>query len=156
LGHFYKSSDELLPVLEKVRQGRKIVFTNGCFDLLHVGHVRYLAEARAQGDLLVVGLNADASVRRLKGEERPIQHEEDRGEILSALSCVDFVTLFAEDTPENLIKKVRPDILVKGGDWPIEKIVGSQFVLSYGGQVRSLQFVSGRSTTLIIEKLKSL
>lgn len=156
MGHFYKSTDELLPALEKIRHGRKIVFTNGCFDLLHVGHIRYLSEARAQGDLLVVGLNSDASVRRLKGEERPIQHEDDRGEILAALSCVDFVTLFTEDTPENLIKKVRPDILVKGGDWPIEKIVGSQFVLSYGGQVRSLQFVSGRSTTLIVEKLKSL
>jgi D-beta-D-heptose 7-phosphate kinase/D-beta-D-heptose 1-phosphate adenosyltransferase len=156
LGRFYKSSDELLPELANLRQGRKVVFTNGCFDLLHVGHVRYLSEARAQGDLLVVGLNSDSSVRKLKGEERPIQNEEDRGEILAALSCVDFVTLFTEDTPENLIKKVRPDVLVKGGDWPIEKIVGSQFVLSYGGEVRSLQFVSGRSTTLIVEKLKSL
>ncbi len=144
----------LLSELSGIRKNKKVVFTNGCFDILHVGHIRYLKEAKAQGDILVVGLNDDASVKRLKGEERPVQNQEDRGEILAALDCVDFVCLFAEDTPINLIKAIKPDILVKGGDWPIEKIVGADFVLSYGGVVRPLQFVSGRSTSLIIEKVR--
>lgn len=130
----------------------KIVFTNGCFDLLHVGHVRYLQEAKAQGTILVVGVNSDASVQRLKGPTRPIQNENDRAEILAALAAVDYTVIFTEDTPENLIHKVRPHILVKGGDWKINQIVGADFVMSYGGEVRSLQFVEGRSTTKIIEK----
>ncbi len=130
----------------------KIVFTNGCFDLLHVGHVRYLQEAKAQGSLLVVGVNSDASVKRLKGPTRPIQNENDRAEILAALKAVDFTIIFTEDTPEKLIHSVHPDVLVKGGDWKIEQIVGAEFVLSYGGEVKSLQFVEGRSTTKIIEK----
>ena len=154
MGHFYLNSDDLIAPLKKARQDKKVVFTNGCFDLLHIGHVRYLAEARAQGDILVVGLNSDSSVKRLKGEERPLQSEADRAEILASLVSVDFTTLFFEDTPENLIHKIRPDILVKGGDWPIDKIVGAQFVQSYGGDVRSLQFVHGRSTTLLVEKMK--
>lgn len=133
-------------------QNKKIVFTNGCFDLLHVGHVRYLQEARSLGDALVVGINSDASVKRLKGPTRPIQIENDRAEILAALGCVDFTVIFAEDTPENLIQKVRPDILVKGGDWKISDIVGAPFVQSYGGQVMSLQFINGKSTTKLIEK----
>lgn len=133
-------------------QNKKIVFTNGCFDLLHVGHVRYLQEARALGDVLVVGINSDASVKRLKGPTRPIQIENDRAEILAALACVDFTVIFVEDTPENLIQKVRPDILVKGGDWKISDIVGAPFVQSYGGQVMSLQFINGKSTTKLIEK----
>ncbi|ASD62619.1 D-glycero-beta-D-manno-heptose 1-phosphate adenylyltransferase [Bdellovibrio bacteriovorus] len=132
--------------------GKKIVFTNGCFDLLHVGHVRYLQEAQKLGDLLVVGVNSDASVKRLKGPTRPVQIEADRAEILAALSAVDFTVIFTEDTPENLIHKVRPDILVKGGDWKIDSIVGAPFVMSYGGQVMSLQFVDGKSTTKLIEK----
>jgi rfaE bifunctional protein nucleotidyltransferase chain/domain len=147
----------LVPLLSELsgkRKNQKLVFTNGCFDILHVGHVRYLKEAKAQGDILVIGLNADESVKRLKGEERPVQNQEDRGEILSALDCVDYVCLFTEDTPINLIKAVKPDVLVKGGDWPIEKIVGSDFVMSYGGVVRPLQFVPGRSTSLIIEKVR--
>jgi D-beta-D-heptose 7-phosphate kinase/D-beta-D-heptose 1-phosphate adenosyltransferase len=131
---------------------KKIVFTNGCFDLLHVGHVRYLQEARNLGDLLVVGINTDASVKRLKGPTRPIQNENDRAEILAALGCVDFTVLFEEDTPENLIKQVRPDVLVKGGDWKIEQIAGGDFVKSIGGQVFSLKFVEGKSTTSLIEK----
>lgn len=134
--------------------GKKIVFTNGCFDLLHVGHVRYLQEAKSLGDILVVGVNSDDSVKRLKGPTRPVQVEMDRAEILAALAAVDFTVIFSEDTPENLIHKVRPDILVKGGDWKIEQIVGSDFVQSYGGQVMSLQFVNGKSTTKIIEKAK--
>lgn len=133
-------------------QGKKIVFTNGVFDLLHIGHVRYLQEARSLGDALVIGVNADASVKRLKGPSRPIQFENDRAEILAALGCVNFTVIFHEDTPENLIHKVRPDVLVKGGDWKIESIVGAPFVMSYGGKVMSLQFVDGKSTTKIIEK----
>jgi D-beta-D-heptose 7-phosphate kinase/D-beta-D-heptose 1-phosphate adenosyltransferase len=135
-------------------RNQKIIFTNGCFDLLHVGHVRYLQEARAQGDLLVVGVNSDASVKRLKGPTRPIQVENDRAEILAALRAVDYVVIFEEDTPAQLIEQVRPNVLVKGGDWKPEQIVGSSFVLSYGGEVKSLQFVEGRSTTKIIEKSK--
>ncbi|PIT99359.1 MAG: D-glycero-beta-D-manno-heptose 1-phosphate adenylyltransferase [Bdellovibrionales bacterium CG10_big_fil_rev_8_21_14_0_10_45_34] len=132
----------------------KVVFTNGCFDLLHVGHVRYLKQARSLGDILVVGVNTDSSVKRLKGPSRPIQNENDRAEILSSLECVDLVCLFTEETPIELIKKVRPDILVKGGDWAPEKIVGYDFVHSYGGIVKSLSFIDGRSTTRIIEKSK--
>lgn len=132
--------------------GKKIVFTNGCFDLLHVGHVRYLQEARAQGDLLVVGVNSDASTRRLKGPTRPVQNENDRAEILAALGCIDFSVIFTEDTPQNLIEQVRPDVLVKGGDWSVDQIVGAPFVQSYGGEVRSLHFVDGKSTTKIIAK----
>lgn len=135
--------------------GKKIVFTNGCFDLLHVGHVRYLQEARALGDALVIGVNSDDSVKRLKGPSRPVQTELDRAEILAALAAVDFTVIFTEDTPENLIHKVHPDILVKGGDWQIDQIVGAPFVMSYGGQVMSLQFVDGKSTTKIIEKAKN-
>lgn len=133
-------------------QGKKIVFTNGCFDLLHVGHVRYLQEAKALGDVLVVGVNSDDSVKRLKGPTRPVQNEADRAEILAALGAVDLTVVFQEDTPEKLIHCVRPDILVKGGDWKIDQIVGAPFVMSYGGQVLSLQFIDGRSTTKIIEK----
>lgn len=152
----FLSQQELKQKLETVRKGKKVVFTNGCFDILHVGHVKYLQEAKAQGDLLVVGLNSDASVRKLKGETRPIQNESDRGEVMSALGCVDFVTIFTEDTPENLIHLVKPDVLVKGGDWKVNQIVGSDFVMSYGGEVKSLQFVQGKSTTNIVSKILKL
>ena len=131
---------------------KKIVFTNGCFDLLHVGHVRYLEQAKQLGDLLFVGLNSDESVKRLKGPLRPIQNQDDRAEILAALRCVDFVSVFDEDTPYQLIKKVRPQILVKGGDWKIEAIVGHDLVTSWGGQVYSLTFIDGKSTTSLISK----
>lgn len=134
------------------QQNKKIVFTNGCFDLLHVGHVRYLAEARKLGDILVVGVNSDDSVKRLKGPQRPIQNQSDRSEILMSLKSVDYAEIFDQDTPADLIRKVRPHLLVKGGDWKIEQIVGSDFVQSYGGQVCSLNFVEGRSTTKIIAK----
>ncbi|MEK6555562.1 MAG: D-glycero-beta-D-manno-heptose 1-phosphate adenylyltransferase [Bdellovibrionota bacterium] len=152
----YLSLDQLTSQLSSLRKGKKVVFTNGCFDLLHVGHIKYLQEARAQGDILVVGLNSDASVKRLKGAERPLQVEDDRGEILASLACVDFVSVFTEDTPANMIEKVKPDVLVKGGDWPIDKIVGADFVLKNGGQVKSLQFVNGKSTTNLVEKIKKL
>ncbi len=146
------TDSELVESLNGLRNYKKIVFTNGCFDILHIGHVRYLQEARAQGDVLVVGINSDNSVKKLKGPSRPIQNEQDRAEILSALSCVNFVCVFDQETPIDLIHQVKPDVLVKGGDWPIEKIVGSSFVMSYGGVVKSLQFIEGKSTTSIIEK----
>jgi D-glycero-beta-D-manno-heptose 1-phosphate adenylyltransferase len=145
--------DKLIPQLDRLRATRCIVFTNGCFDLLHVGHVRYLQQARALGDLLVVAVNSDASVRSLKGPDRPVQSEQDRAEILLGLVCVDFVTIFSENTPEKVIHAVKPNVLVKGGDWPVEKIVGAQFVQSYGGEVRSLSFVPGKSTSSILQKI---
>lgn len=152
VAQFENIADKLAPLRSA---GKKIVFTNGCFDLLHVGHVRYLQEARRLGDILVVGVNSDASVRRLKGPTRPVQIENDRAEILAALGCVDFSVLFTEDTPLNLIKQVLPDILVKGGDWKIESIVGADVVMENGGQVMSLQFVDGKSTTNLINKAKT-
>lgn len=142
-------------VLKYKKLGKKIIFTNGCFDLLHVGHIRYLDQAKTFGDILIVGINSDASVQRLKGPTRPIQNENDRAEILASLKAVDHTVLFNEETPLELIKKIKPDILVKGGDWKIQQIVGWDFVQSYGGQVESLQFVEGRSTTQIIEKSKT-
>ena len=145
----------LLTELERRRQSglKRLVFTNGCFDILHVGHVRYLRDARALGDALVVGINADASVRGLKGLERPIQFEADRAEILAGLAAVDFVTIFTDPTPLALIEAVRPDVLVKGGDWPVDQIVGSAFVLGRGGEVRSLPFHPGHSTTSLIARI---
>lgn len=150
------SVDELKKDLTPDRKNKKVVFTNGCFDILHVGHVSYLQRARSLGDFLVVGLNADASVKKLKGPTRPIQCEEDRAVILAALECVDYVVLFSEDTPKNLIEKVNPEVLVKGGDWPVDKIVGADYVLAIGGQVKSLPFIEGKSSSSIIEKVKKL
>ena len=150
------SLTNLVTELKKIRSHRKVVFTNGCFDILHVGHVRYLQEARALGDLLVVGMNSDSSVRGLKGEGRPVQAESERAEILAALGCVDFVTIFSEETPLKLIEAIAPDVLVKGGDWPVEKIVGHQVVLARGGQVKSLKFHPGHSTTGLVEKILKL
>jgi len=135
-------------------RNKKIVFTNGCFDLLHVGHIRYLEEAKKLGDILFVGVNSDLSVKRLKGPSRPIQNEQDRAEILNALRSVDFVSIFEEDTPYELIKIVKPQILVKGGDWEVQKIVGYDLVQSWGGQIYSLTFVEGKSTTSLIKKSK--
>jgi D-beta-D-heptose 7-phosphate kinase/D-beta-D-heptose 1-phosphate adenosyltransferase len=134
---------------------KRVVFTNGCFDLLHVGHLRYLQDARSLGDFLIVGLNSDASVRRLKGAQRPVQTELDRAEILLGLRPVDAVVIFGEDTPLELIKSVKPDVLVKGGDWKEDQIVGADVVKARGGEVRSLPFHQGRSTTSLIEKILS-
>lgn len=136
------------------RHGQKIVFTNGCFDVLHFGHVHYLLQAKKLGDILVIGLNSDDSVRRLKGPRRPINGENERALVLAALVCVDYVTLFEEDTPEELIKVVRPDVLVKGGDYTLDNIVGADFVTQNGGSVTTIPFVEGFSSTRIIEKLK--
>lgn len=149
-------NDNLLEVIQSYRlQNKKIVFTNGCFDLLHLGHIRYLEEAAALGDVLIVGINSDNSVRKLKGPTRPIQNENDRAEILASLKAVDHTVIFTEDTPYNLISQVMPDILVKGGDWTIDQIVGSDLVLANHGQVKSLSFIDGKSTTKIIEKSKT-
>ncbi|NTV45748.1 MAG: D-glycero-beta-D-manno-heptose 1-phosphate adenylyltransferase [Chlorobiales bacterium] len=133
--------------------GHKVVFTNGCFDILHAGHAQYLAKAKALGDVLVIGLNADASVRRLKGEKRPVNSEEDRAYVLRALRAVDAVVLFEEDTPAELIAELIPDVLVKGGDWAIDKIVGRDIVEANGGSVQTISFLEGRSTTGTIEKI---
>ena len=120
---------------------QKVVFTNGCFDVLHFGHVHYLLEAKKLGDILVVGLNSDDSVRRLKGPTRPINGEKERAFVLAALSCVDYIVMFEEDTPENLIKAVRPDVLVKGGDYALDQIVGADFVRQNGGTVTTIPFI---------------
>lgn len=149
------SRDDVKKKLAAVRENKKIVFTNGCFDLLHVGHVRYLKEAKENGDILFVGINSDNSVKRLKGPTRPVQSESDRAEILDQLKSVDYVCIFDEETPMELIKLVEPEVLVKGGDWKINQIVGADFVLAKGGQVKSLSFVDGKSTTKIIEKSKT-
>jgi rfaE bifunctional protein nucleotidyltransferase chain/domain len=132
---------------------RRVVFTNGCFDILHAGHVAYLEAARALGDHLVVGLNDDASIRRLKGAQRPINEVACRARVLAALACVDAVIVFAEDTPERLIAEVVPDVLVKGGDWPVERIVGRETVLARGGEVRTIPLVPGQGTTDIIARI---
>lgn len=151
--------DQLITELKRRREfsSRKpprVVFTNGCFDILHVGHARYLRDAKALGDILVVGVNTDASVKRLgKGDDRPIQNEKDRVELISALGAVDFAVLFNEDTPLELIESVGPDVLVKGGDWKPEQIVGSKFVLARGGEVKSLPFHPGHSTTSLLERI---
>lgn len=139
---------------EEVLHRKKVVFTNGCFDILHTGHVTCLAKARQMGDLLVVGLNSDDSVRRLKGAERPVNDEHSRALLLAALEAVDYVTIFEEDTPYNLICQVKPDILVKGGDYVLDNIVGADFVRQHGGQVCTIPLVEGFSTTSIIDHLK--
>lgn len=134
--------------------GQRIVFTNGCFDILHVGHVRYLGAARALGDCLVVGLNSDASVRRLKGPERPLNEEADRAEVLDALRAVDYVTIFDEPTAAELIEIIRPDVYVKGGDYTIATLPEAEIVRGYGGRVEFIDLVPERSTTRVIEKLR--
>ena len=143
-------------MLLKGNKKKILVFTNGCFDLLHPGHITYLNEAKALGDFLFIGLNSDTSVKKLKGKNRPIHSEEERKYLLENLKSVDFVEIFHEETPLNLIKAIRPQILVKGGDWKPDQIVGYEFVLKNGGQVKSLTFKDGHSTTKIIEKIQSL
>jgi D-beta-D-heptose 7-phosphate kinase/D-beta-D-heptose 1-phosphate adenosyltransferase len=137
------------------REGRRIVFTNGVFDLLHPGHVRYLRAAAALGDALIVGLNADESVRRNKGPERPITPEHERAEVLAALAVVEAVVLFNEDTPAEIIRAVRPDVLVKGADWPADQIVGRDTVEARGGRVVRVPVEEGYSTTTIVERIRA-
>ena len=146
---------EFIQRLSKLRHNKKVVFTNGCFDIIHAGHVQYLQQAKELGDILIVGLNSDDSVKRLKGSSRPINNQQDRKIVLEALRSVDYVLIFEEDTPYNLINQIKPDVLVKGGDWKVEQIVGSDIVLENGGEVKSLLFIDGASTTSIIEKILS-
>tara|TARA_R110000868_G_scaffold55424_5_gene172325 strand:+ start:15399 stop:15851 length:453 start_codon:yes stop_codon:yes gene_type:complete len=140
--------------IKKANLGKTIVFTNGCFDILHPGHVAYLNEAKALGDTLVIGLNSDSSVKRLKGADRPVNQEQDRKFMLLNLKAVDHVVIFEEDTPYDLIKLLAPDTLVKGGDWKPNQIVGSDIVLAAGGQVLSLKFIDGHSTSTLISKVQ--
>jgi len=138
------------------KQGRKVVFTNGCFDILHPGHTRYLWAARQLGDYLVVAVNSDRSVRKIKGEGRPVIPQEDRTEVLAALGFVDGIVVFDEENPLEVIRRLMPDVLVKGGDWPEDKIIGADVVKQAGGEVKRIPFESGYSTTGILEKIKSL
>lgn len=140
--------------LELKLNSKKIVFTNGCFDVIHSGHVHYLTEAKKLGDILIIGLNTDDSVRRLKGNNRPINNQSDRAIVLDALKPVDLVVFFDEDTPLELIKIINPDVLVKGADYKIEDIVGADFVQQNGGEVTTIKFVEGKSSTSIINRLK--
>ena len=149
-------SRKYLPALVKRlrRAGKRIVFTNGCFDILHWGHIYYLSRAKELGDVLIVGVNSDASVRRLKGQERPINPLGDRLRVLAGLEAVDYVVSFSEDTPIRLIRVVRPDVLVKGGDWKVKDIVGADEVISWGGKVITIPLRKGRSTTKVISRIK--
>ena len=149
-----KAKEDLQRIIDDLKaKGERIVFTNGCFDLLHVGHIRYLEEAKALGDILVVGINSDRSVRNIKGPLRPILPEEERAEILSGLGCVDYITIFDEADPLELISSLQPHILVKGGDWTKETTVGKEVVERSGGEVIILPFVQGASTSNLIEAI---
>lgn len=152
-------SQSILPLNQLVRlvrrlrrQGKRIAFTNGCFDLLHIGHLAYLEQIKKKADLLVVAVNTDASVRRLKGPGRPLVRAAERARLVAALKPVDYVTLFSEPTPLKVIRAIRPDLLAKGGDWTADRIVGAKLVKSYGGRVAVIQYIAGRSTTRLIRK----
>jgi rfaE bifunctional protein nucleotidyltransferase chain/domain len=150
------SFDELVVERQKLKASHlRVVFTNGCFDLLHPGHVRYLEQARALGDCLILALNSDRSVRELKGEKRPILRQDERAEVMAALASVDYVMIFDDPTPQRIIAGLLPDVLVKGGDWPLESIVGREEVEAAGGQALSLPFVEGLSTTDVIDRIVS-
>jgi D-beta-D-heptose 7-phosphate kinase/D-beta-D-heptose 1-phosphate adenosyltransferase len=148
------SRDDLVRLRQQMKgEGRTVVFTNGCFDIVHRGHVEYLQKAKALGDVLIVALNTDASVKRIKGPERPIVPQDDRAVVLAALRCVDYVCLFDEDTPYELLKAIEPDVLVKGADWPPDAIVGKNIVEAAGGKVATIEFVPNRSTTDMIQTI---
>ena len=148
--------DKIVEIIAEIRkQSKKIAFTNGCFDILHRGHVEYLEKAKTYADFLVLGLNSDSSVRRLKGAERPYVSENDRAYILSRLEAVDIVCLFDEDTPLELLKRVKPDFLIKGGDYKLDQIVGRELVESQGGQVLTIPFIEGKSSTSIIDQIRT-
>lgn len=148
---------QLVPLLERARRDKqRIVFTNGCFDLMHIGHARYLQAAKALGDLLVVGVNSDASVKSLnKAPDRPIVGEAQRAEVVAAIGCVDYVVIFPEPDPLSLITALQPDVLVKGGDWPVDRIIGRDVVERRGGTVKTIPLVPGISTTALIERIRS-
>ena len=149
------SRKEIIKIADELKsENKKVVFTNGCFDILHAGHVDYLAKAKAKGDILIIGLNTDESVSKIKGPLRPIISEDERAFVLSNLRSVDYVTLFNEETPWELISKIIPDVLVKGSDWSVENIVGSDIVLANGGAVEPIDFVVEQSTSKIVAKIK--
>jgi D-beta-D-heptose 7-phosphate kinase/D-beta-D-heptose 1-phosphate adenosyltransferase len=149
--------EDLMVALKHLRvSGKRIVFTNGCFDILHVGHVRYLGEARAKGDVLVLGLNSDASVKSIKSDNRPVVSQDQRAEVLAGLACVDYITIFDEADPLSLIQAIKPDILVKGADWEETNIIGSDVVKAYGGEVVRIKLVPGISTSSIIQSILKL
>lgn len=152
-----KSWNQLASIVQALkREGISIVFTNGCFDILHAGHVQYLEDAKALGDILIVGLNSDSSIQRLKGTQRPIVPENERARVLAGLGCVDYLAIFEQDTPLQLIELIQPDFLVKGGDWKVEDIVGSDIVIKNGGRVISLPYHPGLSTTSIVERISAI
>lgn len=152
-----KSLTALTRIISKLRnEGKKIVFTNGCFDLLHYGHIKYLEDAKRKGNILVVAINSDASVRKIKGNKRPIVKEGDRLRLIAALESVDYTLLFNDTDPLRVIKKIKPDILIKGADWDKRSIVGADFVLSYGGVVSTIKLAKGRSTTGLIKKIAKI
>ncbi|MFH1824308.1 MAG: D-glycero-beta-D-manno-heptose 1-phosphate adenylyltransferase [Candidatus Firestonebacteria bacterium] len=151
-----KSINGLIKVVNRLKKDKKIVFTNGCFDLLHIGHIRYLKKAKKLGDILIVGINSDNSIRRLKGKKRPIVPQDDRAEILSEFPFVDFVTIFKENNPLNIIKKILPDVLVKGSDWKKNNIIGSDIVRHGGGKIITVPLIKDRSTSNMIKKVGGL
>lgn len=149
--------NELAVLLAKLsQQGKRIVFTNGCFDIIHAGHVEYLKQSKKLGDVLVIGLNSDDSVRRLKGESRPVNNQSDRAVVLSELKSVDYVCVFEEDTPLELIQTLKPHIITKGGDYTVSEVVGGEFVIANGGEVVIIELVPGKSTTAAIKRLISV
>jgi D-beta-D-heptose 7-phosphate kinase/D-beta-D-heptose 1-phosphate adenosyltransferase len=149
-----KNLSQMKAIVARLKtRGQKVVFTNGCFDILHVGHVRYLNKAKKQGDVLIIGLNADRSVKTIKGEKRPVVPEKERAEVLAALECVDYVVLFADPDPSRLIEALQPDVLVKGTDWPRSRIIGREIVEKIGGRVVRVPLVAGASSTGIIERI---
>lgn len=146
--------NQIAEIRKRLKQeGKKVVFTNGCFDILHRGHVEYLTKAKSMGDILIVGINSDNSVKRIKGADRPIVSEEDRSFLVSSLCMVDYVCIFEEDTPQKLIEMIVPDVLVKGADWRVNDIVGKDIVENSGGEVKTVELVPNRSTTDIIQKI---
>ena len=145
---------ELIKAVKKLKKKRKkIVFTNGCYDLIHAGHIKFLSKAKKMGDILVLAVNSDASVRRIKGKGRPVSPQRERAEVLAAFSCVDIVTVFYEDDPYNIINDIKPNVLVKGGDWKISKIIGADIVRANRGKVCNIRYEKGKSTTNIIKKV---
>ena len=138
------------------KKGKKIVFTNGCFDIVHYGHIMYLEKSKAKGDILVVGLNSDSSVKKIKGSKRPLVNEKDRARIIASLESVDYVTIFNEETPLKVIRKIRPDVLVKGADWSTKRIAGADFVRRSGGRACTVKVARGRSTTNLIKKIAQI
>ncbi len=157
LSNKIKTLPQIAAAIKKLKQkNKKVVFTNGCFDILHAGHVNYLSKAKSLGDVLVIGLNSDGSAKKLKGKSRPIVAQKNRAILLAALEAVDFVVVFNDLAPLKLIKLVKPDVLVKGGDWKKENIVGYDFVKSYGGKVKSLVYIKGLSTRGLIDKIRNL